>query len=108
MMPLKFASTPRPTRCTVTLFTVTGLELLLVIVKVVNGTRDAPCGASELTGCAPAETMTEPEPVPVPPVEPVVPPHAAAIAARVAGPTTPMAETPWADWNFMTAALVAG
>src|SRR3989344_2807633 len=86
--PLKLASTPRPTRWTVTLLTVTAAELLFVTVKVVNGTREALTTASELTGCAPALTVTWP------PVVGIVPggvgvetPHTAAMAARVIEPT---------------------
>src|SRR3989338_940553 len=106
-MPLKLASTPRPTRWTVRLLTVTAAELLFVTVKVVNGTREALTTASELTGCAPELTVIWPPVVPVPvPVPVTVPPQTAAIAARVAGPTMPMALTPLADWNLTTAALV--
>src|SRR3989344_4801670 len=100
--PLKLASTPRPTRWTVTLLTTTAPELLFVTVKVVNGTREALTTASELTGCEPELTVIWPPVVPVP----VPVPQTAAIAARVAGPTMPIGSTPLAVWNLTTAALV--
>src|SRR3989344_3170555 len=51
-IPLKFASTPRPVRCTVMLLIVTAVEPLFVRENLVNGTREALTTASELAGCA--------------------------------------------------------
>jgi len=98
---------------------VTGALVLLVSVKVVNGTRLARAGASELAGCVPAVTVMPGPVVVVPPpvvVVVVVPPvHIALAAARVPAYQLPVPDVrpcgvkivaALAFWNLMTAAFV--
>src|SRR3989344_2283913 len=125
-MPVNAVSAPKPWRSTTRLLTVTGPSLPAVKCTFVNGTRDAPPGASEFAGWSAALVMVSPVPASttttgvVPGatgVAAAAPPQRAFNFTREAAPKYPVpAERPtgartseaYLFWNFTTAAFVAG
>src|SRR3989344_9575109 len=95
MTPATAAFCPSPVRAITTPLTTTSPSEPAVTIKRVNGTRTAPCGASELAGCVPGTTES---PVPAGTTGvvggvTVILPQTATIAARVWGPTIPIGLT---------------
>src|SRR3989344_2674253 len=126
-MPVNAVSAPKPWRSTTRLLTVTGPSLPAVKCTFVNGTRDAPPGASEFAGWSAALVTVSPVPAGttttgagVPGVVGVVaaaPEQSAFAFTRDEAPKYPVpAESPtgvrtseaYLFWNFATAAFVAG